>query len=173
MVGATWRPGDKFFPSEIAAADYAHKVADAKKGEWRVFDTSGVNRLSEEDLRLLINVKISEGLAWPHKLRLMLEGKDNLYDQSPEVYQRLREVGSRVSPTKLKSFTLRQLRVMLSATLDDKQAKKYRDAAKRMYGSSVLTTDGNNPVHMVPSRKGAWVDVRVWVGEEDAQGLGQ
>ncbi|MCG4788471.1 hypothetical protein L0N33_24410, partial [Roseburia faecis] len=75
-------------------------------------DTSRGSRLTEEDVRLLINVKISEGPAWPHKLGHLLRGKNNLYDQPPSTYEALRAMATRISPNKMRTLTLRQLRQM-------------------------------------------------------------
>lgn len=163
LVGVEWKPSDAEHETEIEAIQSAEANKRPNQPQYRIFDTESRYRLTESDIRMLINVKISEGLAWPNKLGKVLRGRDCLWDQPNHVYTHLRELGRQYNPSKMATLSLRQLRVMLQALRTEKSAEQYRRKARLAYNCDVLKVDNMCPVAPGPGKKGAWVTTRVWV----------
>lgn len=161
-VNKGWR-ASLCFDEAAQAEDFAR--ARMKPGsEYRIFNHATSRELTEAELRLLINITISEGSFWLTAVgRYFRNGRKRMHDIPDSFYEQLDVIHNEYSSKKFFKLKRSTLRVLLSNLLNAERAERLRRKARLVYGSDDVEVDECAQVNF--SEGGSFVQAWLWVPE--------
>lgn len=162
-INKHWRPSQSF-RTHAEAVSYAELRKLPPYGEYRIFNWNDSRKLTEPEVRLLLNIALAETCFWRTKItRYLKTGKRKLLDRTDADYAMLDKIGEDCVHTLLGKLQVKDLRVLLEEHLQETRNDALRDRAREMYGSDEVQVDGNAIVSSGDG--GHFVAAWLWVPE--------
>lgn len=161
-VNKGWRASLCFDEPE-QAEEFAR--ARMKPGsEYRIFNHAKSRELTEAELRMLINITISEGSFWLTAVgRYFRNGRKRMNDVPDSFYEQLDVIHNEYSSKKFFKLKRKTMRLLLENLLNAERAEQYRAKARYIYGSDDVEVDDDAMVSKGDG--GSFVQAWLWVPE--------